>query len=87
MTSEFSYRNVIDVMRNTRVVVSHNFNILSYSPGKVEENIPCTEVHVLATAFKFPEMAFVIRLKSRDVCQELIDALIVHRDDVWPVAK
>lgn len=82
--SEFSYRNLADIFRNTRVITSHQFNILSWSPEPVEVNARPTEIHIFATAFKIPDTAFIIRLKSRTICQELIDGLQKHMADIWP---
>lgn len=66
------------------VVPVEGINVASWSPGRDGEGIPCAQVHLI---LKIPELdvTFVTRLKSRRATDELIAALIEHRDFVWPV--
>lgn len=59
-----------------------DLEVLSWSPGAADENIPCTQVHI---QIGVPAIGggFVIRLKSREVCDLLIAALTEHRDFVF----
>jgi hypothetical protein len=59
-----------------------DFEVASWSPGAEGEGVPCTQVHLI---YRVPELhlTMVMRLKSREVCNSLIDALIEHRDYVF----
>ena len=52
--------------------------VASWAPSK--EGAKLSQVHVVVRADKY---SFVVRLKSRAVCDEMIRALVNHRDDVW----
>ena len=52
-------------------------NVKSWSPGP---GLPCTQVH-LVSGF-VPGVELVMRLKSKDVLDELIRALVEHRKDL-----
>lgn len=56
--------------------------VISCSPGNTDENIPPTQVHIL---YRVPDLDayFSMRLKSKEVVDEIIAALIEHRDNVW----
>lgn len=56
--------------------------VFSWSPGKDGEGVPCTEVHIVSKVTEL-EMALVMRLKSREACDQLVAALIEHRDFVF----
>lgn len=58
--------------------------VASWSPGKSDEGIPPTQVHFI---FNVPEVdaTFVMRFKSRPALDDIVNALIEHRDFVWPV--
>lgn len=58
-------------------------HIASWSPGQVSEGDPLTQVHVLIKVKDYP-FPLVMRLKSRTVALELINALRKHTDEVWP---
>ncbi len=51
--------------------------VASWAPSK---EAALSQVHVILRTDKY---SFVVRLKSRAVCDELIRALVNHRDDVW----
>jgi hypothetical protein len=60
--------------------------VFSWSPGKLSENLPCTQIHLrLEIDDALPPL--VMRLRSRKVADELIAALIAERDFVWPDKK
>lgn len=65
------------------VVPVEGIHVASWSPGQEGEGVPCEQVHLI---LKIPELdvTFVTRLKSRRATDELIAALIEHRDYVWP---
>ncbi len=52
--------------------------VASWAPSKLEA---LSQVHVVIKTSK--GFDFVLRLKSRAVCEEMIRALVNHRDDVW----
>ena len=52
--------------------------VASWAPSKLEA---LSQVHVVIKTGK--GFDFVLRLKSRAVCEEMIRALVSHRDDVW----
>ena len=52
--------------------------VASWAPSKAGAKL--SQVHVVVRADKY---SFVVRLKSRTVCDEVIRALESHRDDVW----
>jgi hypothetical protein len=56
------------------------YDVVSWSPGRAGECIPCTEVHFLINV---PGMAFGLRLKSASALDVLVGALLRHRKDVW----
>jgi len=66
----------------TTVVQAAELQVASWSPGAADEGIAPTQVHILVDV---PEhyMTFLIRLKSKGATEELITALIEHRDHVW----
>jgi len=64
------------------VLVVDDVVVASWSPDK-EPGGPLTQVHLLVT-IPDVELTLVTRLKSRRVVDELIAALIDHRDHVWP---
>lgn len=66
----------------TMVIESEEFKIASWSPGADGEGIPPTQVHMVFRA-KDANAIFVLRLKSRAVTDEIIAALIEHRDFVY----
>lgn len=61
-------------------------SVKSWSPGKEGEGVPCTQVHLV---IEVPAVSalFITRFKGRQAVQSLIDALVEHRDFVWPQAK
>lgn len=84
-TSRNLNRNTGDIFRDTAVLTSQEVMTVSWSPEDIDDpNRKNTEVHIVATVFKMPGMAFVIRCKSRSFCQDLIAAITSHMDEVWP---
>lgn len=59
--------------------------IASWSPGGAGEGVPPTQVHMIQETAD--GVVFVTRFKSASVTTEIIDALIEHRDFVWPKPK
>lgn len=64
------------------VVAGEAYEVLSWSPGKVSEKLPSTQVHLMLRPH--PEIAIVLKLKSARALDELVGALLQHRKDVWP---
>jgi hypothetical protein len=63
-----------------------DIHVSSYSAGKIGDDVPATEVHLL---YKIPGLEdvvdqFMMRFKSREAIEPIIAALIEHRDYVWP---
>lgn len=67
--------------------VGLSLHIYSWSPGQAEEDVPCTQVHIVMKLEDVPELTFVQRFKSREALDEFIDKLIEHKNDVWPPAQ
>lgn len=61
-----------------------NLQVASWRPGPDGSNVPCTQVHIVWNIPTLTEYTFVMRLKSRAAADDLINALIEHRDFVWP---
>lgn len=63
-----------------------DLTVASWSPGAEGEGIPPTQVHIL---YRVPliDAQFVMRIKSREACDELINALVEHRDHVFGSEK
>lgn len=59
-----------------------SLEVASWSPGAKDEGVPCTQVHVI-TRIPEVDLTLVTRLKSKVACDELIAALIEHRDFVF----
>ena len=57
--------------------------VVAYSPGTVEQNLPCTEVH-LALDVKGMKHPLVLRLKSARAADELAGLISQYRLVVWP---
>ena len=57
-------------------------DIASWTPERDGKGV-CTQVHIecLVKGFQRP---LVLRMKSRRVVQELVEALTFHMNDVWP---
>jgi hypothetical protein len=56
------------------------YHVVSWSPGRVGEGVPCTEVHLLIDV---PGLTFGLRMKSARALDELVEVLLRHRRDVW----
>lgn len=78
------YQNVEEIFHDTQAIVADRLEVFSWSPGTANEKLPCTQVHIICQKPKLSGMAFVLRLKSRAACQDLIEALKKHMEDVWP---
>ncbi len=61
-------------------------HIVNWSPGDVDKGDPCTQVHLIISQPETDTLS-VVRMKTRVGIKWLIDALISHRDDVWPEGK
>lgn len=59
-----------------------SLHVASWSPSS-DPRKPPTQVHIIVEMKELP-YPIVIRIKSRDACSEIIQALRTHRDDVWP---
>lgn len=60
---------------------AESYEIASWSPGTVEQQIPPTQVHLIIRPMGDGTLpAIVLRLKSRRAAQELIDTLQTHMD-------
>lgn len=60
-----------------------DFEVASWSPGAEGAGVPCTQVHIVYQVPGLNLLTFVLRLKSREVTDNLIAALIEHRDFVF----
>lgn len=56
-------------------------HVYSWSPGRAGSTEPSTQVHIHFGGA--PGHVMVARLKSARVADELINALVTHREDVW----
>lgn len=65
------------------IVEVKNLGVASWSPGEDGENIPPTQVHLLYNVPALSKHPFMMRFKSREAVDSLINALIEHRDKVW----
>lgn len=64
------------------IVPVSEMRVASWSPGAEGEGVPPTQVHILYTVEEL-KVQFLMRLKSREAADALINALIEHRDYVW----
>jgi len=68
----------------TPVASSHGYNVCSWSPGRVAEALPCTEVHVvLPVDVDDLHIRVALRLKSAHALDELVGSLLALRKEVW----
>lgn len=56
-----------------------DIHVYSYSPGKVDENIPPNAVHLGIEVAELPFKKLLIRFRGTDTLDNLIDSLIQHR--------
>lgn len=64
------------------------YNVVSWSPSPAGSNGPCTQVHMLFNLdVDGLDATFAFRFKRRREVDEMIEALIEHRDHVWPKAS
>jgi hypothetical protein len=70
-------KNVNEIM-----IPISGIEIGSWTPQKDGKG-KAEQVHLMIR-LRGGEQPFVMRIKSRQAIQSLIDALILHRDDVWP---
>jgi hypothetical protein len=72
-------------MSKTNILISEvdSMEVASWSPGWEGEEVPPTQVHVVLKV-RGSNTPLVMRLKSRRATDELIAALVEHRDYVWP---
>jgi len=76
------------------VATVDDLQVANWAPGDVEQGDKPTQIHILFTPPMEQLIAaynlhhgipiVAIRLKSRAVVDSLIDALISHRDELWP---
>lgn len=66
-------------------VRSENINVFSWCPTP-DGTGPATQVHMVL-AVPGVNANFVMRFHSPHTLTKLIDALVFHRDDVWPKEK
>lgn len=57
--------------------------VASWSEGADGEGVPCSQVHLLIK-MRGTDAPLALRLKSPEAANSLIDALVEHRDYVWP---
>lgn len=74
-------RNVEDL----RVIPVDNYRVAEWTPERDGQDTP-TQVH-LVLELKDAPFNLALRLKSRDACDTLIEALTRHRLSVWPEGK
>ena len=69
---------------NGFVKFAEDYEVASWSPGKVEEQIPPTQIHLIIRPMGDGTVpAIVMRLKSRRAIDELLKTLKDHRDFVF----
>lgn len=56
-------------------------NVYSWSPGPPGSTAACTQIHIHFCGT--PGHVMVARIKSARAADDLIDALVKHREDVW----
>ncbi len=63
-------------------------HVCSWSPGRLEEKIPSTEVHI-SVPVEVEDLKFraVVRYRTRASVLAVIDALQKHVEDVWPSGR
>jgi hypothetical protein len=66
-------------------VRSDGLHVFSWSPSP-DASTPSTQVHVHFEV-KAVNATFAVRFHSPATLTEFIDALVAHREDVWPKAK
>jgi hypothetical protein len=65
------------------VMEVESVNVASWTPGPEGTSIPPTQVHLIVT-IRGARNPLLMRYKSRRALQDLIDALIEHRNYTWP---
>lgn len=70
-------------LTETLVEIS-KIQVLSWCPDGAAQ-APPEQVHLAIGVQGLDEYSFFVRFKNRKALQGFIDALLVHRDDVWPV--
>ena len=60
-----------------------SYEVAAWSPGRVGEGVPCTEIHITLNVggIEFP---LVVRLKSARAADELAGLISQYRHEVWP---
>jgi hypothetical protein len=78
--------NTEDRFGQAMIAEVEEIDVGEWNPGKIHENVPPTQVHLIFKITKLFDEGrfFVMRYKSREAVDELIQALIKHRDGVWP---
>jgi len=66
-----------------RVVLCRGYDVYSWRDGPANSGVPCTQVHLMLDVDKFK---IALRLKSARALDELVGALLQHRQDVWGAA-
>lgn len=71
-------------LSDLRMIPSEGYHVYSWSPGKIGENVPSTEVHLAIPVMLGGARAeIMMRLKSPRALDELVAVLLQHRADVW----
>jgi hypothetical protein len=70
----------LDDPRERPLVAFEGYTVAEWSPGRVSEDVPPTEVHLLIPV---PGLKFGLRLKSASPVDELVGVLLEHRKNVW----
>lgn len=65
------------------IYLVNEIHVSSWSPGDATKGDPVTEVHVILDVQGIPR-PIVMRIKSKERADWLIEALIEHRNYVWP---
>lgn len=64
------------------VIELDSYEVASWSPGDVTKGDKTTQVHLILYMKDYYPL--VMRLKSKQAADELIDLLTEYRDEVWP---
>jgi hypothetical protein len=67
-------------VRDMKLVDSPSYEVCSWRDGPAHSTIPCTQVHLVLNV---GPVSVVVRLKSKRALDELVGALLQHRQDVW----
>jgi hypothetical protein len=80
-------KNYADEFAGSAVMPCKGWEIVEWHPLPDAQGDP-TQVHIIITPGEGPldEFKFILRLKSKDACDGMIEALQRHRNNVWGVS-